>query len=337
MPIITPPAGNFTPGAQFSIETIAAVINAAWDQANAKQASFEAKVSNATSSWLDTETPPFMAPGVAAVPSVTEPTVTIPASVDVTDIINTFDTKYLELVTLLSDKFVAFRTTYFPAEQAQYDAAEAWNTAAIADGGLDATVKSQLLADDKARALSEATRVTNETLSAFAARGFPLPPGAAAEVVIRAQTAAQETIAESGRKLTIALIEQMNKAVDRAMGARKIALDSAVEYIKALASGPDMASGLVNVGYDAQSKLISAAASFYNARTNAKQLESTVQNSNATREQEANAKNLDSELTVMDKRLRALLAEAQSLAQMATSLYNNVHASAGTSYGVNGT
>ena len=42
-------------------------------------------------------------------------------------------------------------------------------------------------------------------------------------------------------------------------GTRKLAAGSAIEYIKALASGPDMASRLINFGYDAQSKLISAA------------------------------------------------------------------------------
>ena len=39
----------------------------------------------------------------------------------------------------------------------------------------------------------------------------------------------------------------------------------------------------------------------------------------------------------LEDKLKALLMECQALAQMATSLFNNVHASAGASYSVNGT
>ena len=42
------------------------------------------------------------------------------------------------------------------------------------------------------------------------------------------------------------------------------------------------------------------------------------------------------EMREIEDRLKALLTECQALAQMATSLYNNVHASAGTSYSVSG-
>ena len=40
---------------------------------------------------------------------------------------------------------------------------------------------------------------------------------------------------------------------------------------------------------------------------------------------------------MIENRLKALLTECQALAQMVTSLFNNVHASAGTSYSVSGT
>lgn len=335
--IITPPEGDFTPGALFSIETLASVINAAWNQANAKQATFEAKIASATSGWLDTETPPFMAASIMPAVTVDEPAVSIPATADVADILDTFDTKYLELVALLSDKFALFRTTYFPNEQASYAAAEAWLSSAVANGGIPATVQTQIVADDKARILSDASRAESELTASFASKRYPLPPGALAAGVLQIQQKAQEEIAATSRKLAVLTVDQMKFAVEKLLANRAAAMGAAVDYIKALASGPDMASGLVNVGYDAQSKLISAAASFYNARTEAKKLTATVNRGNAEFEQEAGKANLQSELTLIEDRLKAMLTEAQALAQMATALYNNVHASAGTSYGVNGT
>lgn len=335
--IITPPEGDFTPGAEFSIETIAAVINAAWNKAGEKQSQFEAKVAGATSGWLDTETPPFMAAGVSQLVTVAEPTVSIPPTVDNTEVMDTFDTKYLELVALLSDKFTAFRTAYFPQEQVAYQAAEDWLESAMADGGIPDAQLAQLLTDDTDRINAEATRAQGEVLAVFAAKRYPMPSGASASAVLQIQQQALDKGAESSRNLTKLSVEKMNFAVDKLMNTRQIAMNSAVEYIKALASGPDMASRLVNIGYDAQSKLISATASFYNARTEAKRLEVTAREGNANREQEAGKSNLQSELTMIENRLKAMLTEAQALAQMATALYNNVHASAGTNYGVNGT
>lgn len=50
---------------------------------------------------------------------------------------------------------------------------------------------------------------------------------------------------------------------------------------------------------------------------------------------EADVKNQMSNLTLIEDKLKALLAEAQALAQMSTSLINNVHVSAGVSGGRN--
>lgn len=335
--IISPPSGSFTPGAQFSVDTIAAVINAAWNKAGEKQAAFEGKIANATSGWLDTETPPFMPASYADQVAVVEPAVSIPATVDNADVMDLFDTKYLELVALLSDKFTAFRTAYFPGEQVAYQAAEAWLESALANGGLPATQLAQLLTDDTDRINAESTRAQAEVLAVFAARRYPMPSGAAASAVLQIQQQALDKVSESSRNMTKLAVERMAFAVEKLLNTRQIAMNSAVEYIKALASGPDMASRLVNVGYDAQSKLISSAAQFLNARTNVAQLTASINKDNADREQEAAKSNLQSELTLIEDRLKAMLTEAQGLAQMATSLYNNVHASAGTNYGVNGT
>ena len=88
-----------------------------------------------------------------------------------------------------------------------------------------------------------------------------------------------------------------------------------------------MASRLTNIGYDAQSKLISSVSSYYNARTQAADVMSKVAQYNNSTTLEVAVKNQMSDLSMIENKLKALLADAQSVAQMATSLFNNLHAS----------
>lgn len=116
--------------------------------------------------------------------------------------------------------------------------------------------------------------------------------------------------------------------VEKLMGLRGMAMDSSIKYITALASGPDMASKLIGVGYDAQSKLISSAASFYNARTQAAEVTSKVAQYNNSTALDAAVKNQGADLQMIENKLKGLLTEAQALAQMTTALYNNLHTGA---------
>ena len=342
MGIISVTPGAYAPGVQTSLDAIAAVINAAWEQGNAKQAAFQSRIdaiADEATGWLSTQAAPTITAGTADAPTIAEPAVDIPTSQSATDVMSLFDTKYLELVALLSDKFTAFRTTYFPDESATYGAAEDWLQAAIAnpDSALPPTVAAQIITDDKDRILADAARASDAVLAQFAARRFPLPPGAAAAAMLEIQNKAQDEIAATGRKVVMASIEQMRFAIQQAVALRQSAMDSAIKYISALASGPEMASRLVGIGYDAQSKLISAASQFYNSRIAAAETVAKVQQFNVSTGLEAASKNQAAELALIEDRLKALLTECQALAQMATALFNNVHASAGTSYGVNGT
>lgn len=336
--IVTVPEGNFTPGALAALQNTAALINASWNQANMKTDSFEAKI-DGIETWLPNATPGNVTAGTADTPAVVEPNVDIPASADTSDVMALFDTKYLELVALLSDKFVQFRTNYFPDDAAVYNAVEDWVQDALANPNqaLPAAVADQILTDAKDKIIADASRATDTVMQTFAARRFPLPSGAAAGAVVQIQMTAQNNIGEAGRKVTMASIEQTKFAVEKMISLRQLAMSSAVEYIKALASGPDMASRVVNIGYDAQSKLISAASQFYGVRADVAKIATQNNQFNVTTALQAAEKNQIKDLTLVEDRLKALLSEANALAQMAASMYNNLHASAGTGYSVNGT
>ena len=81
--------------------------------------------------------------------------------------------------------------------------------------------------------------------------------------------------------------------------------------------------------------LINAVSGFYGARTEAQKVITSASQFNASATQDAAAKNQAADLTLIEDRVKALMVEIQAIAQMATSLFNNVHASAGTNYSGN--
>lgn len=333
MPIVTPPTGSFTPGAQATLDYSAAVINASWDLALDAKADLNTAIAAATGDFLDLVTVPHITAGTATGATVTEPTITI-ADAGTTGVYDDFETQYLALVAMLVTKFAAFQTDFFPDEHTLYTQAEDWLQSAITNGGLAATTQSQIWGDDQARILADANRAADAVVAKFAGQRFPLPSGAAASAVLQIQQKSQDELAESSRKVAIMSVEQMKFNIEKAINIRTVALSSAADYIKALASGPDMASRLVNVGYDAQSKMISAASQFYNSRIAAAELTNKTSQFNVANALQASEKNQAADMQLVEDKLKALLAEVQTLSQMATSLFNNLHANAGTQYSV---
>jgi hypothetical protein len=311
----------------------AEVINAAWAEGQGVKDDLAAKITAVSSAILTA--PVIAGTDVVAVtvPTVTAPGVTIPSSVAVGDIYADFETKYIEIGTWLADKFTAFKTSYFPSNETTYSAVESWVQGALANpnAGIPLAVQSQIIEDDRARILADTARAKENLFASFAARRFPMPPGAAASAAMQLDQKAQDLMAESSRKVAIASIEQMKFAVDKAIALRSVAMSSCLDYIKVMASGQSESSKLVGVGYDAQSKLISAASQFYSADTNAKEMIAKVSEFNSQLKLEGAAKNQAAELTNMELKIKALLSEVQALSTMTTSLFNNIHASTSVS------
>ena len=328
--------GSPTPGVNLyqlpnaAMQVLEDIINATWNEGLASKEEFSAKINAALTDFLNTVNAPHVTAGSVAVPSITEPAVDIPASVTVDDIYDKWATEYLELATWLATKFTDFRTTYFPDENAAYTACEDWLQAAIAnpDSGLPPAIAAQIWGDDQARIISDKTRAQDTVIAQFAGRRFPLPPDAAASAVLQIEQKAQDELAESSRKVAIMSVDMQKFNVESLLKLRDVAMRSAVEYVKALASAPEMTSRLTNIGYDAQSKLISSVSAYYNARTQANEVMSKVAQYNNSTALEAAVKNQASDLTLIEDKLKALLAEAQYIAQVSTALFNNLNVQA---------
>ena len=302
--IVSVPTGNFTPGARATLEFPAALINAAWNQANAKFELFEYKMGLVTNTggtgWLDDAAVPVIsAPSVAftnptstnsisatsefeaanvATPALTtavistptDPGVTVPTDVTEESVIATFTSEQQDLWDQLVAGFVGFRTSYFPNENTLYATAETWLQDALDNAhGLPSAVAAQVLTDSSDRISVELSRATDSITARFAASRFPLPSGALASAVLQLQQKAQDDIAGASRSLVIASIEQLRFVVDKVLGLRQSAMAAALDYCKTLASATPGAVQLTEAAYDAQVKLINSAAAYYGARINA--------------------------------------------------------------------
>ncbi len=307
----------------------AQTINGAWAKASTAANAFDDITANTVNKIDALAAASELTVDSANETPVTEPSITIPTDVTPGNIMSLFDTKYLELVALLTDKFTAFQSTYFPNDGAIYSQAETWLNDALSnpDQAIPAAVAAQLLTDTKSQAYTAAVVETDAVMATFAARRFPLPSGAAASAVLQINQKAQESIADAGRKLMMGYVDQLRFAVEKTMAMRQESMSSAVAYITALASGPDMASRAVSIGYDAQSKMVSAAASFYQARIEASRLLKSAEQFNVDAKYRKDDKNVANDITLLQEDVRLLLTEAQALAQIATSLFNNLHAS----------
>lgn len=263
--------------------------------------------------------------------SVDEPAIDLPTSVNVDDVLSKFDAKQLEIIDLLKTEFDAFKLKFF-ANDGPFDGAATWLDDSIANAsGLPDALAEQIMADAKSSIYADAVVQSDAVLAMFATRRFPLPPGAAASAVLQINQKAQEAVADSARKLMLAAIENAKFSVSKAMELRKLAMDSTAEYVRSIVAGNTSTTQMLNTGYDAQSKLISAAASFYNARIDAAKARAQVEQFNVSKDYEKDVKNLDVDIESVSEKVKILMVEAQALAQIATSLFNNVNVSANVS------
>lgn len=328
---------TFTPGAAYAINMSAQIINAAWDLGNTQYNTFAAKVVALTAAIQDIiDNSTFdIIPTTAGAMAITEPVVTIPTSIDTSTILSDYNAEATTLIAELVSKVQYIFTTFFPDDAADFNTVEAWVLDALNNAsGLPVAVRDQITSDDFARIGNDSTRAQDAVIQAFAARRFPMPGGQAASAVLQIQQKAQDAMAESSRKITIQSIEQLKWAAEKVIGLRQMAMSSALDYAKIMAGAQNTASSVIGIGIDAQAKLISAVSSYYNARIEAQKAMKSATQFDAKQTQEAAEKNQISDLSLLEDKIKALMGEVAALAQMATSLFNNVHAGGSSSYSV---
>jgi len=262
--------------------------------------------------------------------NVREPSVAIPSRVSGIDTA-VFDSMYGKIINDLSDKFAEFFVTFFPIRATLMPAVEEWLERAITQGGtgINANVERQIWQRDRDRISTEASSSIDEAMDTFASRGFPMPPGALSAQVIAIQRKRSADLAAISRDTAIKAfeteIENVRFAIQQAIDYRTKAIAAAADYIRALAVAPNIASSLSTQSADAQARLISAAASFYNARISAADLTLKEANINADFSMKAAMKQADVDAEYSSQRVRAAVSAAESAGQQAAAALNGLN------------
>ena len=264
---------------------------------------------------------------------VSEPRVSIPTRADGVDTA-VFDTMYAQIIEDLAGRFRTFLDDFFPDDSNLMGSVEAWLKRAIDDGGtgINVNVERQIWQRDRDRLTVEASAASEQAINQWAARGYPLPPGAAAAAITTIAMRRTEQIAAVSRDAAIKAfeteIENIRFAIAQAIDYRTKAIAAAADYIKALAAAPDIASKMSTQSADAQARLISAVATYYNARTNAAELVTKVDMYNADASIKAALANQDTDTRRVGLKVDATVAAANSLGQQASAALNGLNATA---------
>jgi hypothetical protein len=270
---------------------------------------------------------------VSFTPESIEPPVNIPMNATGLDVA-LYGTNYERIIDDLSNQFATFFATYFPDECDYIAHAQQWICDALTEGGtgINAAVEDQIWQRDRARVLKEVNRASTEALATFAARGFPIPPGAAQHQVYMAQQEAQDKIAQHSRDVAIKQaeleIENVKFAVQQALDYRIKGIAAAADYIKTLALGPEIAMKLATSAASAQANLISAASSYYNARIRIEEIKLDVKKTNASESNTIQRQEIIEFGNRLAHRSSVLSAAATAAGNQAASALNAVHASA---------
>lgn len=263
----------------------------------------------------------------------TDPKPTIPKKASGVDT-TVFNNLYDQIIDDLSDKYADWLIEYFPFNAQLMQAAEDWLTRAIRDGGtgINATVEARIWQRDRDRISTEAASAMDEAVATWASRGYPLPPGAANATLQEIQRKRSSDVAAVSRDAAIKAfeteVENIKFAITTAIDYRTKVLNAAGDYIKALAVAPNIAASMATQSADAQARLISAAASYYNARINAAELAQKNDIYNNDHAMKAILSQQESHIKLIGLRVQAATAAAESLGKQAAAALNAINATA---------
>ena len=184
---------------------------------------------------------------------------------------NLYDNDRMEMLQELKNSFTQFMDQYFPPG-GYFDKATDWLERALeANGtGIPIIVESAMWERDRARLTGESARAEDEALTAWASRGYTLPPGALVHGLNTIRAGLTNALSTQSRDIAIKVtdvhVENARFAVGQAAQIRSQAIGAAVEYVKALMVSPQYVGQWLGALIDGKSKLVGAQADVYRTR-----------------------------------------------------------------------
>jgi hypothetical protein len=248
-----------------------------------------------------------------------------------------FNEEYQTLMESLRAGFSAFFATYFPLDPTSLSAASAWLANALTNGGsgINVNVETQLWNRDRSRVLEDSGRAEDEAISGWAARRFPLPPGAATYQVLQIRKDAQAKIAEVSRTAAIKSfeteIENIRFAIPQAIQYQIAAVNAAAEYMKTLALPAQISAQVLTAKSQARAALATAAVAYYEAQLKMEDLIVKVGIVNTDAQNKINELNAKFEIEHIERRVESTIAAAASYGTQAAAALNALNAQASIS------
>lgn len=247
-----------------------------------------------------------------------------------------FDDANATIGNQIQTAFSSFFATYFP-DAGYFNSALAWLERALTTGGtgINTAVEQQIWERGRSRILGDSARAEDEAMSAWANRGFPLPPGALAYQIHQINLDAGRKLAEQSRDISIesfrAELENTRLAIDKAITLRISSLAAAGDYIKTIILGPQTAMQLTTGLAGLRTDLARSMVAMYTAETAALDPRIRLSIADADLKMRGEEANLRSRSAAIDARVRAAMQGADQVAHVAAASLNGISASAGIS------
>lgn len=332
-PIVPVPDATGGAGAPIVVSN---VINAMWQSAQAKADAAMGAADEALS--YSDHSPQLQHASVNAEYTPPEKPVLPDMTDDADKAEEIFRAYYGELWEKMVDGFATFIRTYFPDTDYYRDALR-WCHTAITQGGtgIRASVENQLWERERARVMADYASAADQSEDDWAARGFPLPPGALTGQLAKLRADAMKALSASSRDIAVksfeAEIENVRFAVSALLDWRKAALDAALKYINALAGAPDIAMKLATGMAQIKSELARALTALYQAEVAALEPQVRMAITDAELKQRANEANLKASVDTLQAKVQTAMSAVQMLATQAAAGINAIGARASISGG----
>lgn len=235
-----------------------------------------------------------------------------------------------ELITAFS----GFFSTYFPLGT-ELSAALNWVSNTIVNGGsgIDVNVENALWNRDRDRLFRDQSRQEDELVSTWAARRYPLPPGAAVHQLQQIRSDTADKVADSSRSQAIkafeAELDNIKFAVGQAITARTAAMQAAADYIRTLAIAPQVSVQYATAVTNARMKAQELVMELYNLNLQAAKTKADVTSTSYKLQLDAAELQLKSQVESVKLAAEATMAAAQSLGTQAAAALNAIHANVG--------
>lgn len=307
-------------------------MNLAWNKA--VSLSGEATARTDTALALVTTAPTAADPTAITAPTL--PTAPVLRAMNQADATALYGATADDVINTLTGIYADFLTAYFP-EDAYIADAQDWVTRALTTGGagINTVVEGQLWGRARDRALVDASRAQEALEADWAARRFPMPPGALRYGSLVIQRTAQEAVAEAARTQASDSfrmeVENARLAVEKAVSLRSLALSSAGEYIRTLSAGPQVAASVASMIVDSQTRFSTTLTDYYRAQISAVEIPVRVSTTNAELKARTNEANLRTAMETITTRVNAVMANAQMSGTQAAAALNAIHTQASIS------